>query len=177
MNNKEKESLKFQNKYSFEKNEIQIDSDNDKLSRDEIMNYFNEIYSKDENGKYKNLKFRYDNGEVNCIGKSDIELNIDEVVCLKQLAHQLYELFNKSSIVDIEAIKFASKLLKTPFTEIVFYTSKLDNGLLYISIPIRGGGSIIINPKTQEYLFAGSSINFKKHLRKFLKGERTQNID
>ena len=39
--------------------------------------------------------------------------------------------------------------------------------LLYTSIPVRGGGSVIIDPKTKEYLFAGSIIDFDTHLKEY----------
>lgn len=148
---------------------------NEKLTGNQVDEYFNEIYSKDANGKYKKLKFYDYKGEINYIGKSDNELNIDEIVRLKKSCNQFYELFNDISSADVESIKLASNLLKTPFTEIVFYTRKIDNGLLYISIPTRCS-SIIINPKTKEYLFAEPTIDFDTHFKKFMSGERTKNF-
>ena len=68
-------------------------------------------------------------------------------------------------------------MLQTPFNEIIFYTSKIENNLLYTSIPVRGGGSVIIDPKTKEYLFTGSIIDFDTHLKEFKNGKRTPSIN
>lgn len=84
-------------------------------------------------------------------------------------------MFNDIPSAGVESIKLASNLLKTPFTEIVFYTRKIDSGLLYISIPTRCN-SIIINPETKKYLFAEPTIDFDTHFKKFMSGERTKNF-
>ena len=104
--------------------ELKNIQENQKLSRDEVDNYFNEIYKKDNDGKYVNLKFQDYKGEINYIGKKDGELNIDEIVRLKKSYHQFYELFDKLTVDDIKSMKMVAKILETPFTEIVFYTSK-----------------------------------------------------
>ena len=96
---------------------------------------------------------------------------------IKKSSAYLYDILKTLTTSDIEAIKLSSKVLGAPFTEIIFYINKLDNGLLYISIPIRGGGSKIIDPKTREYLFAGYIIDFDTHLKKFMSGERTPNFN
>lgn len=168
----------FDNAHSFEKTMSRINSENNKkLTRDEIDNYFNEIYAKDEEGRYKTLKFQDYKSEIDYRGKKADELNIDEIVRLKQSYHHLHEIFDSLNISDIEAIKLVSKVLQTPFNEIIFYTSKIENNLLYTSIPVRGGGSVIIDPKTKEYLFAGSIIDFDTHLKEFKNGKRTPSIN
>ena len=68
-------------------------------------------------------------------------------------------------------------MLQTPFNEIIFYTKKIENNLLYISIPVKGGDSIIIDPKTKEYLFAASFIDYDTHLKEFKNGRRTPSIN
>lgn len=167
-----------ENEHSFEKTMGRINSENNKkLTRDEIDKYFNEIYAKDEDGRFKTLKFQDYKSEIDYRGKKDEELNIDEIVRLKQSYHHLHEIFDSLNISDIEAIKLVSKVLQTPFNEIIFYTSKIENNLLYTSIPVRGGGSVIIDPKTKEYLFAGSIIDFDTHLKEFKNGRRTPSIN
>lgn len=168
----------FENEHSFEKTMSRINSENERsLTRDEIENYFNEIYAKDEEERYKTLKFQDYKSEIDYRGKKDEELNIDEIVLLKQSYHHLHEIFDSLNISDIEAIKLVSKVLQTPFNEIIFYTSKIENNLLYTSIPVRGGGSVIIDPKTKEYLFAESIIDFDTHLKEFKNGRRTPSIN
>jgi len=147
-----------------------------KLSRDEIDKYFNEIFGKDENSKYKSLKFQDSVGDRVYTGKADEELNVEEIVFLKEKLDHFWEIFGKFTTNDIEALNIVSKLLKISFNELVFYTSKLENNLLYISIPLRGGGSIIIDSITKEYLFSVSYYDFDEHLEKFLNGERTPQI-
>lgn len=171
----------FEDEHSFEKTMSRINSENERsLTRDEIDNYFNEIYAKDEDGKYKTLKFQDYKSEIDYRGKKDDELNIDEIVRLKQSYHHLHEIFDSGvslNISDIEAIKLVSKVLQTPFNEIIFYTKKIENNLLYISIPVKGGDSIIIDPKTKEYLFAASFIDYDTHLKEFKNGRRTPSIN
>lgn len=168
----------FDNAHSFEKTMSRINSENNKkLTRDEIDKYFNEIYAKDEDGRFKTLKFQDYKSEIDYRGKKDDELNIDEIVRLKQSYNHLYEILDSLNTSDIEAIKLVSKVLETPFNEIIFYTSKIENNLLYTSIPVRGGGSVIIDPKTKEYLFAGSIIDFDTHLKEFKNGRRTPSIN
>ena len=171
----------FEDEHSFEKTMSRINSENERsLTRDEIDNYFNEIYAKDEDGKYKTLKFQDYKSEIDYRGKKDDELNIDEIVRLKQSYHHLHEIFDSGvslNISDIEAIKLVSKVLQTPFNEIIFYTKKIENNLLYISIPVKGGDSIIIDPKTKEYLFAASFIDYDTHLKEFKNGKRTPSIN
>lgn len=168
----------FEDEHSFEKTMSRINSENERsLTRDEIDNYFNEIYAKDEDGKYKTLKFQDYKSEIDYRGKKDDELNIDEIVRLKQSYHHLHEIFVSLNISDIEAIKLVSKVLQTPFNEIIFYTKKIENNLLYISIPVKGGDSIIIDPKTKEYLFAASFIDYDAHLKEFKNGRRTPSIN
>ena len=171
----------FEDEHSFEKTMSRINSENERsLTRDEIDNYFNEIYAKDEDGKYKTLKFQDYKSEIDYRGKKDEELNIDEIVRLKQSYHHLHEIFDSGvslNISDIEAIKLVSKVLQTPFNEIIFYTKKIENNLLYISIPVKGGDSIIIDPKTKEYLFAASFIDYDTHLKEFKNGRRTPSIN
>ena len=145
----------FENKNLSEKTMSGINLGEEKLlTRDEIDSYFDEIYAKDEDGRYKTLKFQDYKSEIDYRGKKDDELHIDEIIRLKKSYGRFYEVIDSLSISDIEAIKLVSKVLKTPFNEIIFYTNKIENNLLYISIPSRGGSSVIVNPKTKEYLFA-----------------------
>lgn len=95
----------FENEHSFEKTMSRINSENDKkLTRDEIDKYFNEIYAKDEDGRFKTLKFQDYKSEIDYRGKKDNELNIDEIVRLKQSYNHLYEVFNSLNTSDIETI-------------------------------------------------------------------------
>lgn len=155
------------------KRELVQDDKSCKLTESEIDNYFNQIYARDETGCYKYLKLQDYKGVISYIGKKDSDLEIDEIVRLKQSATKFYELFNKLTLNDVGSIKYVGELLKIRFTEIIFYTTKMDNDLLYISVPVRGGDSVIINPDTKKLLYANSSVNPDRHLQEFLNGRRT----
>lgn len=72
-----------------------------------------------------------------------------------------------------EQIELAAKLLRISVEEVEEYGSFLDsNDALYVSIPVKGGGSIIIG-KDGTVLFANSSVGYNRHLLEFQNGRRT----
>ena len=158
----------------FEKNNSNKD---DTLSQEEIDNLINEFYAKDEEGRFKSLKFQDYKSEIDFRGKKEDELNIDEIVRIKQSSTRLYDILENLTTSDLDAIKLVSKVLEMSFNEIIFHTEKIEDNLLYISIPIKGGDSIIIDPKTKEYLLASSFIDYDTHLQEFKNGRRTPQIN
>lgn len=154
----------------FEKSNNNHDN---KLSKEEIDNLVNDIYAKDEKGRFKTLNFQDYKGGIDYRGKREDELSIDEIVRIKQSSAFLYDILENLTVSDIEAVKLISKVLETPFNEIIFYTKKIEDNLLYASVPVKGGGSIIIDPRTKEYLFAASFIDYDTHLQEYKNGRRT----
>ena len=71
------------------------------------------------------------------------------------------------------AIKIASKLLKISIEEATEYCHTIDElDALYFSVPIKGGGSLIVD-KNNEVLYANSSISYKDHINAYKEGIRT----
>ncbi len=72
-----------------------------------------------------------------------------------------------------EQIKLGAELLHLTYEEAENYTHEIDNSdAIYISVPIRGGDSLIVGTDGQ-VLYANSSIDPKKHLEEYNKGRRT----
>ena len=80
---------------------------------------------------------------------------------------------------NIKALKVVSEFLKLPLNDIKEYTHKIKNEptLLYISIPVKGGESLIIDKNTLEFLYANSSVSFERHLEEYKKGTRNKKED
>lgn len=76
-------------------------------------------------------------------------------------------------MLNYEQIELAMKVLKVSEDEIREYSFDLDNtDAVYISIPKKGGDSLIISTNG-ELLYANSSVSFDTHLKEFLAGRRT----
>jgi hypothetical protein len=72
-----------------------------------------------------------------------------------------------------EQITLAAKLLQISVEEVQENGGFVeDNGALYVSVPVKGGVSIIIG-KDGTVLFADSSIGYSRHLQEFEGGRRT----
>lgn len=76
-------------------------------------------------------------------------------------------------MLNYEQIELAMKILKVSEDEIREYSFDLENtDAVYISIPKKGGDSLIISANG-EVLYANSSVSFDVHLHEFLSGRRT----
>lgn len=72
-----------------------------------------------------------------------------------------------------QQIELASKLLEISIDEAIEYHSLIEeDGLVYVSIPEKGGESIIIG-KDGEVLYADSSVGYSRHLEEYKNGTRT----
>jgi len=72
-----------------------------------------------------------------------------------------------------EQIKLAAKLLHLSEVEVDEYGDNIsDIGALYVSIPEKGGASIIIG-NDGTVLYADSSVGYSRHLHEFNTGRRT----
>jgi len=72
-----------------------------------------------------------------------------------------------------EQICLASKLLKLSFEDIEKNSTWLSEyNALYISVPIKGGDSLIVSNEG-DVLYADSSVSYDLHLSEFLNGRRT----
>ena len=72
-----------------------------------------------------------------------------------------------------EKIKMGAKLLQIPYEDAERYSSEIkDSNAIYISIPERGGASLIVGEDGQ-VLYADSSIGYSKHLEEYNNGRRT----
>lgn len=72
-----------------------------------------------------------------------------------------------------KAISLAAKLLNISESQVSDYSHTIDGvEALYISIPVKGGDSLIVS-YSGEVLYANSSIDYDTHLKEFLKGTRT----
>lgn len=73
----------------------------------------------------------------------------------------------------IEKIKLAAKLLMISVDQAEKYSGKIDEvSAMYISIPEKGGGSLIIGDDGG-VLYADSSVGYKRHLEAYKQGIRT----
>lgn len=72
-----------------------------------------------------------------------------------------------------QQIELAAKLLKISIEDATEYYSIInDGGLVYVSVPEKGGESIIVDKKGG-VLYADSSVGYSKHLDEYRKGTRT----
>lgn len=73
-----------------------------------------------------------------------------------------------------EKIALAAKLMKISLSDAEKYCSMLDElgTALYFSIPVKGGGSLIV-ADDGSVLYANSSVSPQTHIDVFLKGRRT----
>ena len=72
-----------------------------------------------------------------------------------------------------EQMVLAAKLLKTSIETIVSNSETIEGaGILYISIPIKGGDSLIVGADGS-VLYADSSVGYTRHLQEFESGNRT----
>lgn len=70
-------------------------------------------------------------------------------------------------------MRLAAKLMKLSMEQVQEYGGTIPgSGAYYLSVPQRGGGSLIVAPDGT-VLYAGSAIGFDEHYRKFQNGERT----
>lgn len=72
-----------------------------------------------------------------------------------------------------EQMQLAAKLMKLSMEQVQEYGGTIPgSGAYYLSVPQRGGGSLIVAPDGT-VLYAGSAIGFDEHYQAFQKGERT----
>lgn len=72
-----------------------------------------------------------------------------------------------------KCVELASKLLQISVEEVSQCSGIIEeHNLFYVSIPTKGGSSLIID-ENNEVLYADSSIGYTKHLEEYLKGTRT----
>jgi len=72
-----------------------------------------------------------------------------------------------------QQIELAAKLLNITVDEATEYHSYIEeDSLVYVSIPEKGGESIIIG-KDGDVLYADSSVGYTRHLEEYKKGTRT----
>lgn len=72
-----------------------------------------------------------------------------------------------------EKYKLAAELLKQDFKTIEENSELIqDLSAIYVSIPIKGGGSIII-ADDGSVLYADSSVGYTQHVKAFKEGIRT----
>lgn len=72
-----------------------------------------------------------------------------------------------------QQIEFAAKLLNISVDEATEYHSYIEEcSLVYVSIPEKGGESIIVG-KDGDVLYADSSVGYTRHLEEYKKGTRT----
>lgn len=81
------------------------------------------------------------------------------------------------NISNDKALKLVAELLNLPLNDIKKYTREIEPNLLYFSLPVKGGESMIIDKNTLEFLYANSSVNFERHLEEFKKGTRNKKED
>lgn len=72
-----------------------------------------------------------------------------------------------------QQIELAAKLLNISVEEAIEYHSYIEeDSLVYVSIPEKGGESIIVG-KDGDVLYANSSVGYTRHLEEYKKGTRT----
>ena len=72
-----------------------------------------------------------------------------------------------------QQIEKAAKLLNITVDEATEYHSYIEeDSLVYVSIPEKGGESIIVG-KDGDVLYADSSVGYTRHLEEYKKGTRT----
>jgi len=72
-----------------------------------------------------------------------------------------------------EQAQLVSKLLRITEEEAVKYSHEVEGvDAVYISIPEKGGASMLVSPDL-EVLYAISSVSFDKHLEAYKSGMRT----
>lgn len=72
-----------------------------------------------------------------------------------------------------QQIELAAKLLKISVDKAAECSSVIqDDGLVYVSIPEKGGESILVD-KNGDVLYANSSVGYSKHVEEYKKGTRT----
>lgn len=73
----------------------------------------------------------------------------------------------------IEQIQLAARLMRVTKEQAEAYSGMIpDSKALYLSIPKRGGGSLIV-AEDGSVLYAGSAIGYEAHLKAFQEGKRT----
>ncbi|MBQ3497963.1 MAG: hypothetical protein IJA87_02415 [Clostridia bacterium] len=76
-------------------------------------------------------------------------------------------------MINSKQIEIAKRILQLSEAEVKEFSIDLDNtDAVYISVPIKGGASVIISADG-EVLYANSSVSFDVHVREFLAGRRT----
>lgn len=72
-----------------------------------------------------------------------------------------------------EQIEFAAKLLQLSNAEVEEYGGVIEDiSALYVSVPEKGGASIIVG-NDGTVLYADSSIGYSRHLQEYKNGRRT----
>lgn len=70
-------------------------------------------------------------------------------------------------------MQLAAKLMKLSMEQVQEYGGMIPgSGAYYLSVPQRGGGSLIVAPDGT-VLYAGSATGFDEHYQAFQKGKRT----
>lgn len=72
-----------------------------------------------------------------------------------------------------EQIKLGARLLGISYENAQKYSTKIENSdAIYLSIPVKGGDSLIIGADGQ-VLYAISAVGFDEHLKAYNEGKRT----
>jgi len=72
-----------------------------------------------------------------------------------------------------EQLELASKLLQLSIEEVEENCEVIEgSGALYVSIPIKGGDSLIVG-QDGAVLYADSSVGYSRHLQEYERGTRT----
>lgn len=72
-----------------------------------------------------------------------------------------------------DQIALAAKLLQLSVDDVQENSEVIEsNGALYVSLPVKGGESLIVG-QDGSALYADSSIGYTRHLQEFMKGTRT----
>lgn len=72
-----------------------------------------------------------------------------------------------------EQVSLAAKLMHVTEEEARRDSGRIpDSGVLYFSMPQRGGGALMIDPDGS-VLYANSATGFDEHLKAFQQGKRT----
>ena len=72
-----------------------------------------------------------------------------------------------------DQIKIGAKVIGITFDEALKYVMDLsDCDAIYISDPIKGGGSVIVG-RDGEVLYANSSVSYDVHVNEYKNGRRT----
>ena len=72
-----------------------------------------------------------------------------------------------------EKVTLAARLLALSVDEVKEHSEVIEkNGALYVSVPTKGGDSLIID-NDGTVLYADSSVGYSRHLKEFESGNRT----